>query len=120
MKNPIHIKFQNQQNPNADFDIIQLEELFRRKDLDHSPEKLHLVEFYIIILMESGQGAHTIDFTEFKTQKGTLLTIRKDQIHKFHNIKNVKGTLLLFIDEFLVSYLEKLEALKSLQLLMKF
>lgn len=116
IENPIHIKFQNRQNPNAEFDVVQLEELFDRKDIDHSPYQLHLVEFYMILLIESGRGVHTIDFIDYEYEKGTLLTIRKDQIHKFHETSSVKGTLLLFTDDFLVSYLEKLEALKSLQL----
>lgn len=115
-KDPIHIKFNNQQNPHAGFDVVNLAELFRREGLEHSPCDLHLVEFYIIILIEEGQGKHTIDFIDYDYQKGTLFTIRKDQIHKFHHNTSVKGTLLLFTDEFLVSYLEKLEALKSLQL----
>lgn len=117
MENPIHIKFENSQNPNSEFDIIKLEDIYTRKDLNHSPFQLHLVEFYMMILIEDGQGTHTIDFTDFQYNQGTLLTIRKDQIHQFNKNNNgVKGTLLLFTDVFLVSYLEKLEALKSLQL----
>jgi AraC family transcriptional activator of pobA len=117
MENPIHIKFENSQNPNSEFDIIKLEDIYTRKDLNHSPFQLHLVEFYMMILIEDGQGTHTIDFTDFQYNQGTLLTIRKDQIHQFNERNNgVKGALLLFTDTFLVSYLEKLEALKSLQL----
>jgi AraC-like DNA-binding protein len=115
-ENPIHIKFKNSQNPNAKFDIINLEEFYNRTDLDHSPYQLHLVEFYMIILIEEGKGSHTIDFAKHEYKKGTLLTIRKDQIHQFHKSPNVKGSLLLFTDEFLISYLEELETLKSLQL----
>ena len=112
----IHVKFQNSQNPLAQFDLIKLDRLFLRDDIGHSPFQLHLVEFYMIILIEDGQGEHTIDFTNYQYQKNTLLTIRKDQIHKFIKNDSVKGTLLLFTDDFLVSYLENLEALKSLQL----
>lgn len=115
-ENPVHIKFQNHQNPYAAFDLVKLKYLFQRKKLDHSPFQLHIVEFYVIVLIEEGEGLHTIDFTEYKYEKGTLLTIRKDQIHKFHESSSAKGIVLLFTDEFLVSYLEKLEALKSLQL----
>lgn len=117
---PIHIKFANKQNPRAKFDLIQLDALFERKDLDHSPYDLHLVEFYIIILVEEGEGKHTIDFTEYDCTKGSLLTIRKDQIHKFHKSDSIKGIGLLFTDDFLVSYLEHLEALRSLQLFNEF
>ncbi|MFK7810068.1 MAG: helix-turn-helix transcriptional regulator [Saprospiraceae bacterium] len=114
--NPIHIKFSNRQNPKAGFDIIKIEEIFSRDDINHSPSQLHIVEFYIILLIEDGVGKHTIDFTDYRLKKGTLLTIRKDQIHRFHNNSSTKGILLLFTDEFLVSYLEKVEALKSMQL----
>jgi len=117
---PIHIKFQNRQNPKSEFDVIRLEELLKRKDLHHSPFQLHLVEFYMIILIEKGQGNHTIDFTDYSYDKGTLLTIRKDQLHRFHINNFSSGSILLFTDEFLVSYLEELEALKSLQLFNEF
>lgn len=113
---PKQIKFHNSQNPKAEFDILKLEDLFKRNDLDHSLFQLHLVNFYMVILIEKGKGSHTIDFIDYPYQKGTLITIRKDQIHKFIDNKTVKGVLLLFTEEFLLSYLEKLEALKSLQL----
>lgn len=117
---PIHITFQNRQNPQAGFDMLQLEELLSRQYTGHSPQQLHLVEFYIIILIESGRGGHTIDFINYELERGTLITIRKDQIHRFHENETVRGTLLLFTDEFLVSYLEELEALRSLQLFNEF
>lgn len=111
-----NIKFENQQNPRATFDLIRLEDLFNRTDLSHSIDEMHLVEFYILLFIESGVGEHTIDFTDYKCKAGTILTVRKDQIHKFVKSDSLKGALLLFTDDFLVSYLEKLEAQKSLQL----
>lgn len=113
---PIHIQFRNRQNPKSDFDLLGLDVLFNRKGLDHSPEELHLVEFYIIILITDGEGKHTIDFKNYTCDKGTILTIRKDQLHKFIKNDSMKGFLLLFKDDFLVSYLEQLEAKKTLQL----
>lgn len=113
---PIHIKFENSQNPNAEFDIISFQDVLTREDMDHSPLELHLVEFYMILFIEDGVGFHTIDFTDYSFKKGSVITIRKDQIHKFHKNEHVQGSILLFTDEFLVSYLEELEALKSLQL----
>jgi AraC-like DNA-binding protein len=115
-ENPIHIQFHNTQNPTAGFDMLRIESLFDRDDMDHNPAELHLVEFYLVVLIEEGEGKHTIDFTEYDCKKGSLITVRKDQIHKFHKNDSIRGTILLFTDDFLVSYLEKLEALKSLQL----
>ncbi|MEL7162360.1 MAG: AraC family transcriptional regulator [Bacteroidota bacterium] len=113
---PVRVKFQNQANPHAGFDLIRLEDLYQRRDLDHSPFQPHVVEFFIIILIETGRGVHTIDFNEYSFHPGTLLTIRKDQLHKFHLNSGIRGNMLLFTNEFLVSYLEAGEALKSFQL----
>lgn len=115
-KPPRKIQFVNQQNPAAAFDYLRLEELFRKRLLDHSIDKQHQVDFYILYFVEEGQGYHTIDFTDYKCTRGTLLTIRKDQIHQFFISDNLKGSLLLFTDDFLVSYLEKVEARKTLLL----
>lgn len=111
-----HIKFQNQQNSKAQFDIVKLEKLYQRTNLDHSIEKHHKVDFYILLFIEKGNGFHTIDFTDYKCSKGTILTIRKDQIQKFTSSSNLRGSLLIFTNEFLVSYLEKIEAQKTMLL----
>lgn len=111
-----HIKFQNQQNLKAQFDIVKLEKLYQRTDLDHSIEKHHKVDFYVLLFVEKGNGFHTIDFTDYKCSKGTILTIRKDQIQKFTRSSTLKGSLLIFTNEFLVSYLEKIEAQKTMLL----
>ena len=111
----LHVEFKNRNNPKAEFDLLRFENLLNRSDLNHDPCTLHLVEFYLMIFFEEGQGWHTIDFTDYPCSRGTILTIRKDQIHKFHK-SNLKGSLLLFTNDFLESYLEVLEILKALQL----
>lgn len=116
MENLKQIEFQNRKKTNVQFDFVKLEELFKRNDIDHSIEHLHKVGFYAILFITEGNGYHTIDFTDYQCSKGTIITIRKDQIHKFFRSDYLKGSLLLFTDEFLVSYLEKLEAQKVLQL----
>jgi AraC-like DNA-binding protein len=113
---PKNIKFKNTQNSNTQFDIIKLEDLYQRTDLNHSIEDHHKVEFFILLFIENGKGYHTIDFTDYKCIKGTLLTIRKDQIHKFFINSNLKGSLLLFTSEFLANHLEKTETLKTMLL----
>lgn len=110
-----HIKFNNKTNPKSYFEVIQIEELLSR-ELDHDLYKNHIVKFYIIFFVTDGEGYHTIDFTDYKYQKGTVLLVRKDQIHRFFRSTNVKGYLLIFTEEFIVSHLNNLEALKALQL----
>ncbi len=113
---PIQVKFENRQNPKSGFDLVALEGVPTRKELDHSPYQLHLVNFYIIILVEEGQGSHVLDFTEYSCQTGSILTVRKDQLHRFVRGSVMKGVMLLFTDDFLDSYLDKPEAQKTIQL----
>ncbi len=115
MKNLRKISFKNKNQPASHFDLIKLKDVLKTGH-DHSPTNFHIVEFFIIIFIEAGKGSHTIDFTDYKCEKGTLLTIRKDQIHKFGNSGNLQGSLLLFTDEFLYGYLEEMETHKSMQL----
>lgn len=109
------IDFDNQDELKSYFDIVKIEDLLER-DLDHSIDKNHLVKFYIIFFVLEGSGSHTIDFTDYSYSKGTVLLIRKDQIHKFFRSQNVKGYLLVFTEEFIISHLNRMEALKAMQL----
>lgn len=101
--------------PDAHFDMLRLEELLVRQ-VAHDISKIHIVEFYHILIVTKGQGYHTIDFTDYHYEKGTILTIRKDQIHKFFRSANVSGFLLLFTDDFILSHFSEQEALKAKQL----
>ncbi|MGB1206490.1 MAG: AraC family ligand binding domain-containing protein, partial [Chitinophagales bacterium] len=116
MKNIKHVEFSNSTNSNAKFDFVKLETLFQKKNMDHSVEKPHKVGFFVIILIEEGNGHHNIDFIDYQCSKGTLLTIRKDQIHKFSKNDSLTGSLLVFTNDFLANYLEQIEAQKSLLL----
>lgn len=109
------ISFNNQNHPKSYFEIVKVEDLLQR-GLDHDIDKNHLVKFYIIFFVYEGEGYHTIDFTDYNYKKGTVLLIRKDQVHKFFNSTNVKGYLLIFTEEFIISHLNRMEALKSMQL----
>lgn len=115
MKKIKHIKFKNKRKPNFQFDMVKMEDLLMR-EFNHDITQFHKIEFYHILIITEGQGYHTIDFTEYKYKRGTILTIRKDQIHKFFRNTGVKGYLLLFTEDFIASHFSKLEALKSIQL----
>lgn len=116
MKNKLpKVNFENQDDPNSFFDVVKIEDLLQR-DLVHDISENHLVKFYIIFFVYEGEGSHSIDFINYKYHKGTVLLIRKDQIHKFFRSSNVKGFLLVFTEEFIISHLNQLEASKSMQL----
>ena len=117
MQNDIlQVKFENRVDPKSNFDIVKLEELYQRKMMQHDIEDFHKVDFFILLFITEGKGKHTIDFTDYSIEKGTILTIRKHQIQKFSRSSSIKGFILMFMEEFVVSHLNELEALKSLQL----
>ncbi len=111
------VHFQNSNNPSSKFDLVSLNDLLNRNYSieDHSPFLFHQLKFFAIIFIQKGHGKHTIDFVDYECKKGTLLVIRKDQIHKFSK-SNLEGILLIFTFDFLGSFYTKTETQKSLLL----
>jgi AraC-like DNA-binding protein len=115
LKNSIQqIKFNNKRK-DSQFDLTTFDAIFSKKDLDHNLTDFQQIDFYMLVFITEGTGMHTIDFTDYTLEKGTLLSIRKDQIHKFFK-NDIKGYVLLFTDTFLVHFFNEVEVLKSLQL----
>ncbi len=111
----INISFDHKKVPAIDFEILPFESILQRNHLTHNPRHLHRVDFYLLILITSGYGKHTVDFREYELKPGSVLTIRKDQLHCFHNGTH-KGFLLLFTEEYALSYLDASEAHKVAEL----
>ncbi len=101
----INISFDRKKVPLIDFEILPLESILQRTGLAHDPRSPHKVNFYLLILITSGVGKHTIDFEEYELVPRSVLTIRKDQIQCFHDGSH-QGHLLLFTEEYLLSYLD--------------
>ncbi|MEL6639326.1 MAG: helix-turn-helix domain-containing protein [Bacteroidota bacterium] len=110
-----HIKFDNRNRPRSDFDLVRLEELLDRK-IDHSLTQTHKIAFFNILVITHGRGTHNIDFGAYPYQRGTLLTIRKDQLQRFSRAPDVEGYLLLFTEDFLASHYGKTEVLRAFHL----
>jgi AraC-like DNA-binding protein len=87
-----------------------------RSELDHDLTTIHRVEFYHIFIITEGTGKHTIDFTDYSFKKGTLFTLRKNQLHKFSKDYVANGYLLIFTEDFLISHFNEIEISKSIQL----
>lgn len=109
------ISFTNKTLPTSHFDLVKIEELLRR-DMDHDPTRLHRVNFHVLMVITAGQGYHTIDFTDYKYQKGAVFAIRKDQVHKFFRTGDTQGFLIVFTEDFILNFLKDNDAMKSLQL----
>lgn len=108
------INYDNRRNA-SQFDLLNLEYLLQLDEIRESLINYQKNNFYTILICTSGVGKHTIDFVDYSYQKGTVLTIRKDQIHRYH-YSDSTGFLFVFTEDFFIQFFEKSEATKCLQL----
>ncbi len=109
------IPFTNQTNPNSFLDVVRIEE-FMTREMDHDIGINHQVNFFVMMFIIEGKGIHTIDFTDYTYDQGSVLLVRKDQIHKFRREASTKGYLVVFTEDFILSHLNKIQASKAMQM----
>jgi AraC-like DNA-binding protein len=95
------------------FCTAKLEELFSLPPLE-TMTAFHSLNYYILLLITEGEGKHNIDYTDYTYTKGTLLAIRRNQIHRFYK-SDAKGYVIFFKEDFLNRYLNENEVSKSIQ-----
>lgn len=101
--------------PSLNFKVLKIED-FLKKDINDLYTKDHKTNFYILLVVTEHIGRHSLDYTDYYFEKGTILAVRKDQVHKFYHNNKVKGYLLLFREEFLNSYLSEGEVSHTIQM----
>jgi len=106
------INFVSNSSSGFQFECINYQDLLKKKPTDHSQFEFHKVSFYGIFLCTHNSGDYNINFKDHNFKKGTLFTLRKDNVHKFYR-NNAKGLLLVFTDNFVLSYSNQLEASKT-------
>jgi len=88
----------------ADFDFVDLEELYKRiPTFDFDPFSPHRVHFHHLIYISSGSGNHFIDFNLHPCHEGSFIFVNKNQIHAFDSDNRPHGLMILFTEEFLDS-----------------
>ncbi|MCH2032249.1 MAG: helix-turn-helix transcriptional regulator [Tenacibaculum sp.] len=115
MKSIKEIRFKNKKTNNYFFDLVSLKDILDLKPTDHNQYEHHKVSFYIIAIITDNVGKHTINYNEYTYKKGTVFTIRKNNIQKFHS-SNASGQFLVFTEDFIIQYAENYETLKLRQL----
>lgn len=106
------INFENKNTDGSQFDLVNFEDVLKRKPSDHSQFDFHKISFYVILLFTQHDGTYNLNFKDYTFKKGTLFTLRKDNIHKFYKSK-AKGILLVFTENFIVNYSNQLEVSKA-------
>lgn len=109
------IVFDNQKTGNDYFDLVELSEILQKKPKDHNQFDHHKVSFFIIVIISESTGKHTINYNTHTFNKGTVFTLRKNSIHKFHK-SNAKGKFIVFTENFVMHNSDKTETVKLFRL----
>lgn len=97
-----NISFSLRNRSKIGFDIFSLEKLIARKEkLDHSIDKPHRIDFYILLYITKGEGVHYVDFQSHPCSEGSIVLISREQVHSFDISSGLEGYVILFTDEFL-------------------
>lgn len=97
------------------FELLSLQDILGLHPKDHNQFDHHRIRFYVILIITEGKGIHSVDYTDCDYEKGTVFTLRKNNVHKFTK-SNAKGKLLVFTEEFIAEYASKIQMLQTFQL----
>jgi AraC-like DNA-binding protein len=64
-------------------------------------ERVHRIDFHVVMLFHGGPVRHMIDFAEYEAAAGELLWIRPGQVHRFSRLNGYRGTALTMQPGFL-------------------
>ncbi|TPN86799.1 AraC family transcriptional regulator [Aquimarina algicola] len=103
MQNEIeNILFSRFATQNIPFEYISIQELYQRvSEGNFDVSKPHRIDFHALIVVFEGESKHTIDFKEEVLSPGTILPVRKGQIHSFNKNLVVKGCVIGFEEHFI-------------------
>ncbi len=64
-------------------------------------ERVHRIDFHVVMLFDDGPVTHMVDFAEYEATAGDLLWIRPGQVHRFSRTTEYRGTVLAMQPGFL-------------------
>ncbi|MEU0117217.1 AraC family transcriptional regulator [Streptomyces bobili] len=64
-------------------------------------ERVHRIDFHIVLLFTGGPVRHMVDFAEYEATAGDVLWIRPGQVHRFSKRSEYRGTVLAMQPGFL-------------------
>ncbi|MFJ3304125.1 helix-turn-helix domain-containing protein [Streptomyces sp. NPDC086549] len=64
-------------------------------------QRVHRIDFHVVMLFDDGPVRHMIDFAEYEATAGDLLWIRPGQVHRFSDTDEYRGTALTMQPGFL-------------------
>ncbi|MFG2126487.1 helix-turn-helix domain-containing protein [Streptomyces sp. NPDC048751] len=64
-------------------------------------ERVHRIDFHVVMLFDDGPVRHMVDFAEYEATAGDVLWIRPGQVHRFTRTSEYRGTVLTMQPGFL-------------------
>ncbi|MEU9366316.1 AraC family transcriptional regulator [Streptomyces avermitilis] len=64
-------------------------------------DRVHRIDFHVVMVFHEGPVRHMIDFAEYKAAAGDVLWIRPGQVHRFSRTDEYRGTVLTMQPGFL-------------------
>jgi mannose-6-phosphate isomerase-like protein (cupin superfamily) len=88
---------QKEQSNTGHFSIRKVHNILNGNDLQHD---LHRHNFFFILLLQSGEGIHEIDFIPHKVKDKSVFYLRPGQVHQLQLKAGAEGYLMEFDTEF--------------------
>ncbi|HCM76303.1 MAG TPA: AraC family transcriptional regulator [Cytophagales bacterium] len=88
---------QSQPESSESFNIRNIQDVLDGKDMVHD---LHRHEYYFVLVLQKGNGIHTIDFNPYKVNDHSIFFIRPGQVHELTLQVGSKGFLMEFKNDF--------------------
>ncbi|WP_440874654.1 AraC family transcriptional regulator [Thalassotalea sp. PLHSN55] len=85
----------------GDFEVVELEKMYRQGFCLNDPEQPHRVKFYNLIYIEQGCGKHMVDFVHYNYCAGSFIFLQPEQVHAFDFSQKPQGKMLIFTQAFL-------------------
>ena len=86
-----------------DVEILSANEL-RRRIIEQRFRQAHQINFYLMMLVESGRCQPVVDYTPLPEKKGSLLLVRPNQALKLDLSTSWEGWIAIFRPEYLASF----------------
>lgn len=96
-----NIKGQNEPQLTGNYSIRDITPLLMDTDM---VQELHRHDFFYILIVKKGSGAHDIDFTKYEINNHTIFMMRPGQVHYLNLKANSIGYLIQFKTDFLYSH----------------
>jgi len=106
MENIPDISFAKNKNAKFGLETFSIDYLYDKDEaLTNSIKNYHKLKFYMLLFVSEGKSSHYIDFKKYNITRGDLLFIAKNQVHSFESIQKIKGSIVIFTEEFLTKNL---------------